>query len=563
MPNVSGFVYYDVTETAIPGVGIANVPVALYDSTSGIGAIALTNLLGAYLFTNVPAGNYKIIEAWGAVGGLPTPVNFATSAVAMAQPIEAEPPLSAISVIPPLMADRLMALTPNLLNVTVGILGLINQNFFDGPVGDKPIVLTNATRIGPNLITAASNGTWGTWAPGTAVMTTSPLEPYPGTSPGFTYTASTTPNDGFYTVMNTRSPFYPWWAGSDHTTGLETGRFILINGSNPGSIIFTQPVNVTPNTYYALTGWVLNLINQMVGFALPQLAFKVLDSMGNQLAYQQVNAINPSIIPVWYENGFIFNTEGNSNITIEIISTGPAAVGNDYLIDDVTLYQLNLINQLSITKKASPDIIYAGTDVTFSVTVTNTSPSVSNNVSFQDILDPSLTFTAGSVTVNGSGVGYGAANPNTGFSLGNMAPGAINVVEFHAIASAGPSPVANTASTAYDMLVSGNGDVQRHTVLSNTYYLVRLLNDFSQASADLAESVALEQAALSHIINAEGEKIQAVVATGTIDQMLAVNKSVSKMLSSISKLEMVLEGKLEIVQCQLVNNLNAGTNGSC
>ncbi|MEG2930490.1 MAG: hypothetical protein RR825_01765, partial [Ruthenibacterium sp.] len=61
-----------------------------------------------------------------------------------------------------------------------------------------------------------------------------------------------------------------------------------------------------------------------------------------------------------------------------------------------------------------------------------------------------------------------------------------------------------------------------------------------QAISDIVESVALEQTGLSHILNAEGEKIQAVVAHGTIDQMLQVNKSVQCMIDTVARLEMVL-----------------------
>lgn len=38
----------------------------------------------------------------------------------------------------------------------------------------------------------------------------------------------------------------------------------------------------------------------------------------------------------------------------------------------------------------------------------------------------------------------------------------------------------------------------------------------SQAVTDLIESVALQETALSHILNAEGEKIQKVVATSDV-----------------------------------------------
>lgn len=70
-----------------------------------------------------------------------------------------------------------------------------------------------------------------------------------------------------------------------------------------------------------------------------------------------------------------------------------------------------------------------------------------------------------------------------------------------------------------------------------------------QAITDIITSVALEQTALSHIINAEGEKIQKIVANSqSAAEMLAVNKSVRDMVGSITRLEMVLQGKLELFE---------------
>ncbi|MEG2192029.1 MAG: hypothetical protein RRX95_01960, partial [Oscillospiraceae bacterium] len=93
-------------------------------------------------------------------------------------------------------------------------------------------------------------------------------------------------------------------------------------------------------------------------------------------------------------------------------------------------------------------------------------------------------------------------------------------------------------------------------VNSNPYYLVRLLHDYGQSSYSLTESIALEQTALAHIINAEGEKIQAAAAHGTVDQMLAVNDSVADTINAVAQLAMVLQQKQEVIQCQVVNNLN-------
>ena len=61
-------------------------------------------------------------------------------------------------------------------------------------------------------------------------------------------------------------------------------------------------------------------------------------------------------------------------------------------------------------------------------------------------------------------------------------------------------------------------------------------------------SIALGEAALAHIMNAEGEKIQAAVAnTNDIDKMLEVNASVADMLKNVNEVEKTLLAKLQIV----------------
>lgn len=86
-----------------------------------------------------------------------------------------------------------------------------------------------------------------------------------------------------------------------------------------------------------------------------------------------------------------------------------------------------------------------------------------------------------------------------------------------------------------------------------------------QAITDLLESIALQEAGLAHIINAEGEKIQQVIAmaqvadsTVTIADLIAVNQSVSDTLTKVIKLEMVLEFKLEEI-----NRLNCPSCPPC
>ncbi len=74
-----------------------------------------------------------------------------------------------------------------------------------------------------------------------------------------------------------------------------------------------------------------------------------------------------------------------------------------------------------------------------------------------------------------------------------------------------------------------------------------------QAVTDLIESIALEEVALSHILNAEGEKIQAALSMEDMDmcKLLEVNDSVTAMVQAVANLELVLKDKLEFVS----NNL--------
>ncbi|MFI3173691.1 MAG: hypothetical protein R3Y53_00640 [Bacillota bacterium] len=70
-----------------------------------------------------------------------------------------------------------------------------------------------------------------------------------------------------------------------------------------------------------------------------------------------------------------------------------------------------------------------------------------------------------------------------------------------------------------------------------------------QAITDIVSSVALQEAALAHILNAEGEKIQKFVAddsTASYAQILEANTSVTAMVEAVANLEILLRTKLEL-----------------
>ena len=80
-----------------------------------------------------------------------------------------------------------------------------------------------------------------------------------------------------------------------------------------------------------------------------------------------------------------------------------------------------------------------------------------------------------------------------------------------------------------------------------------------QAITDIIESVALQQTALSHILNAECEKLQRILGNkeASHQTILATNKSVEAMVGAITRLEMVLQSKLALFEnclCEQVTN---------
>ncbi|MGN0389079.1 MAG: hypothetical protein ACI4ER_09685 [Suilimivivens sp.] len=68
------------------------------------------------------------------------------------------------------------------------------------------------------------------------------------------------------------------------------------------------------------------------------------------------------------------------------------------------------------------------------------------------------------------------------------------------------------------------------------------------AASSLLQSIALEETAISHILNAEGEKLQKAIAIGCNQkELIEINKSVEDMIDKITSLEIVLKSKLDLI----------------
>lgn len=71
-----------------------------------------------------------------------------------------------------------------------------------------------------------------------------------------------------------------------------------------------------------------------------------------------------------------------------------------------------------------------------------------------------------------------------------------------------------------------------------------------QAISNVIDSVAQEQAALSNILEAEGEKLKKLICSPNVcpEVLLAGNRSVERTVNAVSRLETVLQSKLELFE---------------
>ena len=82
----------------------------------------------------------------------------------------------------------------------------------------------------------------------------------------------------------------------------------------------------------------------------------------------------------------------------------------------------------------------------------------------------------------------------------------------------------------------------------------KTLPNKEEAINAILTSIAMEEAALSHILNAEGEKLQYAIAklsshtcgTSGVDKILQVNESVSSLLEQVTDLQLILKNKMRL-----------------
>jgi hypothetical protein len=155
---------------------------------------------------------------------------------------------------------------------------------------------------------------------------------YSGFSSQYGYADSSTTESRFGVTSNPRN-FHPSGASfGDHTSG--QGLMLVANGATKANVfVWQQTFDLLSNTDYSFSGWVSSWGN--FGDATdpsPSRLNLLIDGvvLGNQFFVPAANG-------QWDEFQYSFTTGTKTAITLSLISNNTAGVGNDFVLDDLSL----------------------------------------------------------------------------------------------------------------------------------------------------------------------------------------------------------------------------------
>lgn len=135
-------------------------------------------------------------------------------------------------------------------------------------------------------------------------------------------------NEGTYSITTSPQNVHPGFSPCpDHTTG--NGRMMAVNGTgSPNAVIWSQTINVTPNTSYEFSAWLTNVLFNAP--TLPIIQF----SINGELLDQPVTSVPTEC--TWSQFFTIWDSDTATTATIEIINQSTQMTGNDFAIDDIS-----------------------------------------------------------------------------------------------------------------------------------------------------------------------------------------------------------------------------------
>lgn len=194
---------------------------------------------------------------------------------------------------------------------------------------------------------------------------------------------------------------------------------------------------------------------------------------------------------------------------------------------------------MAVNKAADLSSVSPGNSLAYTITVSNLGPDAAEGVVLTDTIPSGVTGPEYSIDGGMSFLPWPGS-----LTLGDVPPGTSQTILIQGTVNPSASgSIVNTAAVS-----STTPDPNPDNNTSTVTVTISTFDARCQAITDLIESAALEEAALSHILNAEGEKLQKIAAVPNIAPavLLQANQSVQSMTNAIALLEGVLLNKLQL-----------------
>ncbi|PFC90107.1 cell surface protein [Bacillus anthracis] len=125
---------------------------------------------------------------------------------------------------------------------------------------------------------------------------------------------------------------------------------------------------------------------------------------------------------------------------------------------------------ITMVKSVDQTLVTLGDTITYTTLLTNTGNTNATNITFTDLIPNGTTFITDSVTIGG--ITQIGLNPNTGITIGSIAPNSSISIAFQVTATSTPAqnPIVNSATASYTFIADPNAPIVSRNVTSNTTF---------------------------------------------------------------------------------------------
>jgi len=273
---------------------------------------------------------------------------------------------------------------------------------------------------------------------------------------------------------------------SDHTGASGNGNMMLVNGAAiPNVVVWSQTINVLPNTNYAFSAWAQNLTPNDP--TTSSLQFSINGNLiGNVFRTNYTTCIWGQFYSTW-------NSGNNTTATISLVNNTLVQGGNDFALDDISFSPVYIQRDSVIITVDSPNVktnkdtsICIGSSVQLTATGANTYSwtQSSTSLSATNIYNPVATPTTNSTYIVAGTTATGCIGKDTvniaaincipQFCTGTLGAPIVNITFGSGVTNPGGqlSTIVPSASTSYSYQAGAVGQPPANVVLDGFYTIV-------------------------------------------------------------------------------------------